>query len=159
MALNSVRSGAQILRNLPQIATLPTDIKRLGKAQPMMDTTFDWNARITFHKPKANTSPKHTLSMLFANLQRSDPELQLLPFDEGSLANPITALKNIPSESSKLDVYVQLPEDTKPYYRVINLFVRFSSSVSPISIKNCTFDYLKRKKYTYRRMTYLHAIS
>ena len=84
--------------------------------------------------------------MLFVELQRKASELKLLQFDEGLLSNPITASKNISNDICKLDVDVQLPGDTKPYYRAINLFVRFLMSVPLILFQKHTFYYLKQNE-------------
>ena len=88
---------------------------------------------------------------LFAELQRSDNELQLLPYAESSMLNPITASKDIPTEVNSLQEYIQIPESTNRFTKKIHIYVWFSSSQAPSLIKRNTFAYLKQNNIFFQK--------
>ena len=113
----------QLLFQPPPVAALNSPESSVNKSTPRVSTTYTWNARISFHQEKVKTTPRDRLAILIAELQQIDEDLQLLPYDEASLNNSITASKNIPTKPTKLQGYIGISETANINSKNLYLYV------------------------------------
>ena len=70
--------GIQLLLGPPAIAMVNGSLN-FSFAAPVTNKMYNWNVRISFAQQSTNRSIRDPLAILFAELQHSDNELQLLP--------------------------------------------------------------------------------
>ena len=147
---SSETNGIHLLLRPPAIAVV-NDAKNVSFSSPITTKTYHWNARISFAQQNATSNVRDQLEILFAELQRSDSQLQLLPYEESSFLNPIKASKNIPTDADRLKEYIQIPDTTNRFTKTIHIYVCFLSSQAPSFIRRNIFVYLRKNNIFFQK--------
>ena len=129
------------LTRAPTTATIaPLNLNLPPVAQPTTQTHCV--VKLTFRPIHPPVSLRNRISLLFAQMQRWDPNLHLPPWEASSSENPITASKNLPTDLQQLAIYVKLPTNTTSRFAPIVHF-RLTSPNQVFGIKRRILDYLK----------------
>ena len=100
---------------------------------------------LTFCPTLRPLSLRNRISLLFAQMQRTDPHLHLPPWETSLSENPITASKNLPTDLQQLTIYVKLPANTTSRSAPIVHFW-LTSTNQVFCIKKRIYHYLQGNK-------------